>query len=275
MFGRADPSSGAAFFIKVTNMPDQQLTKDIAAWLNLLPEERDIEAGALLLLRINRNKFLYNNIIARPHALAPKLEAELKKHLRIRLDGMTTTDVAGMDRRVKKSAKEIIDAVASVTPEGKHHGRRADHDQLPDDIKAVYDRGLELYKKIKATFERLKTMDKAEPCDRYEYLKILDALDAEYRRGWAIYDNWQPGADVPAGESNELPDIKDVSLARKNLSIALRNEETARERVDEIRGYVATILTAGGGFKPVTIKRLAAIGIDIDVAVSEAAAEQT
>ena len=148
-------------------MPDQQLTKDIATWLNLLPEERDIEAGALLLLRINRNKFLYNNIIYRPHALAPKLEAELKKHLRIRLDGLTTTDVAGMDRRVKKSAKEIIDAVASVTPEGKHHGRRADHDKLPDDIKAVYDRGLELHKKIKATFEQLKTMDKAEPCDRY------------------------------------------------------------------------------------------------------------
>ena len=119
-------------------MPDQQLTKDIAAWLNLLPEERDIEAGALLLLRINRNKFLYNNIIARPHALAPKLEAELKKHLRIRLDGMTTTDVAGMDRRVKKSAKEIIDAVAdNIEVLTIHHCKGADIDRYMGDAENI------------------------------------------------------------------------------------------------------------------------------------------
>ncbi len=100
-------------------MLDQQLTKDIAAWLNLSPEERDIEAGALLLLRINRNRFLYNNIVARPKALADKLEAELKKYLRI---------------------------------------RRADNNQLTDDIKTVYDRELERHKKIKATFECLKSI---------------------------------------------------------------------------------------------------------------------
>ena len=263
---RYNKRRGLTLYQQRNEMLDQQLTKDIAAWLNLLPSERDIEAGALLLLRINRNRFLYNNIISRPAALADKLEAELKKHLRIRLDGLTTQDVAQMDKRVKKSAREVVEAVAAVTPESRLAGRRADHDSLPDDIKAVYERGLELHKKIKATFEQLKTMDKAMPCDRYEYLKILDELDQEYRRGWAIYDNWQPGADVPAGENNELPYINDVSLARKNLSVALRSigEQATDEEVARIRGYIATILTAGGGFKPKTIERLKELGIELD-----------
>ena len=72
---------------------DNKLTQQITDWLNTPRERRDIGAGAMMLLRLNNNRFLYANIMRRPEKFADKLEYELRKHLRIRLDNMTMADV--------------------------------------------------------------------------------------------------------------------------------------------------------------------------------------
>ena len=68
-------------------MLDQEFTNDIQKWLDSPREQRDLAQGALMLLRLNRNRFLHAHIVR--HYDEERLEKELTKHLRIRLKGLT------------------------------------------------------------------------------------------------------------------------------------------------------------------------------------------
>ena len=214
---------------------DHKLTEKIQKYLQTEPAKRDVVEGATLLLSLNRNRILFQNVMRRPEKFADKVEYELKKHLKIRLDDKTLADVAAMDRAVVPMAQETInrrlDGVAEQvddinTPEElavavKHAGKRADHDELPDEIKVLWEQSAELWFKIKETFETLKTMEAAPPCDRYEYLKLLDEADKQYRANMAKYDAFVLGGDVEAGEPKEMDPAeiaKKVQAARKYIS---------------------------------------------------------
>ena len=178
-------------------MLDTYLTQALQDSLATPAAERDVAAGAELLLRLNRNRILYNNILRNPARLANKLEYELKKHLQIRLDGLTLQEVSEMNQKVIPAAAATLPAAEPGKPEpngGKphalYHGKRPDHDQLPEEIRAIYDQGGELYQRIRDTYNTLMQMADAEPCDRYEYLKILGDLDRRYREGWERYDHY-------------------------------------------------------------------------------------
>lgn len=218
----------------IENM-DHKLTEKIQKYLQTEPAKRNVMEGATLLLSLNRNRILFQNVMRRPEKFADKVEYELKKHLKIRLDDKTLADVAAMDRAVIPMAQETInrrlDCVAEQaddidTPEElnvavKHAGKRADHDELPDDIKQLWDESAELWFKIKETFETLKTMVAAPPCDRYEYLKMLDEADKQYRANMAKYDAFVMGGESGTGEPKEMDPAeiaKKVQAARKYIS---------------------------------------------------------
>jgi len=168
---------------------DDKITAAMQAWLEKDAAARDIEEGASLLLSLNRNRILYHNILRRPDKMAAKLEYELKKHLRIRLDGLTVRDVALMERKVLPAADLTIKAHTA-----QYVGKRDDHDSLPDDIRDLWERNGEVWKKLKKTRETLRQMEHLEPCDRYELCKILSELDTEYHRNLTLYDSYQPAA---------------------------------------------------------------------------------
>ena len=214
---------------------DHKLTEKIQKYLQTEPAKRNVVEGATLLLSLNRNRILFQNVMRRPEKFADKVEYELKKHLKIRLDDKTLADVAAMDRAVVPMAQETInrrlDCVAEQTddidtPEElnvavKHAGKRADHDELPDDIKQLWDDSAELWFKIKETFETLKTMEAAPPCDRYEYLKLLDEADKQYRANMAMYDAFTLGGEPKTDDSKEMDPAKiakKVQAARKYIS---------------------------------------------------------
>ncbi len=208
---------------------DHNFTRKLQEWLNLPREQRDVQAGATMLLQLNRNKILFQNIIRKPEALHDKLEYELKKHLRIRLDQKTIDDVVRMDRelvpRVDKMLAQdapVIDADKDVPAAKVAKGKRADHDSLPLEIQALYVTNGDRYFKIKQLFNQLKTMNDAAPCDRYEYLKQLGDLDRQYREAWERYDNYVPGTEVKVESAKPVssPDdiAKRVSAARKFIS---------------------------------------------------------
>lgn len=88
---------------------DEKLTHKIQDYLDTPPSERDVVAGATLLLSLNRNKILFQNVIRKPEKFADKVEYELRKHLKIRLDGKTVSDIALMNITVIPSAQRIID----------------------------------------------------------------------------------------------------------------------------------------------------------------------
>lgn len=169
----------------------------IKAYLDTPAAERDVAAGALLLLQLNRNRILYNGACIAPQRYAPVIEHELKKHLRILLDGLTAQGIVEMEHEVVPVAEESLEEGAPVVstdvdhPEGTHRGRRADHESLPAEIQALYEKNGEIYFKMKQTFETLKTLEEAAPCDRYEHLKVLKSLDDQYRKNWKKYDGFE------------------------------------------------------------------------------------
>ena len=248
-------------------MMDNDLTQDIQKWLDTPKEKRDVKAGAEMLLRLDRNRFLYRNILARPERMHGKLEYELNKHLRIRLDGMTLADVAKMESSVMPAVKDTLHTHAPV-PEGEDDeqpalfvGKRDDHDSLPEKIRELYDKNGELFFKIKQLYNHLLTMEHAPACDRYEYLKQLGEADQQYRKNWEEYDTYQEKEDGAAGASvsgaSAVVTANRISAARKFISQnrkKLENTDAGTEEYGEllssIQEKIDLVLRSGGSFKP-------------------------
>lgn len=259
---------------------DERLTQKLQEWLSVPQAERSLEQGALLLLRLNRNRFMHANIIRRRNFA--KLEYELQKHLRIRLEGLTAHQVAKMESEAMPRIAKTIATQAPVIsadadqPAAEYHGRRPDHDALPEQVRALYDRNGDLFFKIKQLFETLKKMEDATPCDRHELLTQLVEMDREYRANWNTYDTWSQVSNGAAcdAQRHEGPTADDavkvspeqVSAARKFISIGRKrlaelSEEDAAALKEKMQQRVDLILSAGHGFAPAYRSDLEKLGL--------------
>lgn len=118
---------------------DHELTKRINAWVESPFATRNVEQGALLLLQLTRNQWLYRSACMAPGRYNAIVENELRKHLRIRLDGLTASKVAEQEPVVMTRTEESL--------RGNGRGLREDHDELPPDIRSLYERNGTLYQK--------------------------------------------------------------------------------------------------------------------------------
>lgn len=269
---------------------DKAFTQDIADWLETPREERDVRKGAELLLRINGNRHIYQLAMIRPETAHDHVEADLKKFLRIRLDGHTMESVRQMDSELIPKVQNIITTRQDESEDAPeetddtapaHRGKRSDHNELPEEIRAIYERGGELFEKIKQIFTELQQMENAPACDRYEKLKVLKPLVKEYTDGWERYDNYN--SDMSQEEAVEAVDeapepgneVKRVGAARKFISTHVAKLETLlqAETIDEaevenerrqIAERMAFIAETGGSFKPDFAQRIRALGVDIE-----------
>lgn len=268
-------------------MLDDKLTQDIRLWLDSPQEQRSLEQGAEMLLRLNRNRYMHAQILRRRNFA--KLEYELQKHLKIRLEGLTTREVARMEQDALPKIEESLalgqplpnteEAQPTIStdgdqPEGVFRGRRADHDTLPADLQALYERNGEIYFKMKQIFETLKGMEDATPCDRHELLTQLVAYDKEYRDNWNAYDTWSA---VAAGSVTEpattdtpaVPTAQQLQAARKYLSsnkpkLATAEGEAATALREKMQHRVTLLLSAGQSFEPAYRAELEALGLLFD-----------
>lgn len=265
-------------------MIDQKLTNEIRQWLDSPAEQRSLEAGAAMLLRLNGNRFMQARLV-RSRNFA-KLEYELQKHLRIRLKGLTVREVARMERDAMPQIEESLalgqplphTEAAQPTistdgdqPGGVFRGRRADHDSLPADLQALYERNGEIYFRMKQLFETLKGMEDATPCDRHELLCQLAELDREYRDGWNTYDTWSAAANgedeaKDPGPRSAQPTAQQVQAARKYLSdnkpkLAAAEGEAADALRTRMQQRVDLLLSAAQGFEPAHRAELEALGL--------------
>lgn len=255
---------------------DPKVTQAIQDWLNTPEESRSILAGADLLLSLNRNRALYNSIVRKPSQLASKLEYELKKYLRIRLDDMAAADVARMDNRVMAAVSQsypeiVVSADAEILPTENRRGKRPDHDSLPAHIRELWDSNGERFKKLVITFNELKAMSNLEPCDRYEKLVILDELDKKIRKNMQLYDEYVTGSE-PVSAPELSPEVKAentrlINNSRKTLSkyrhVYLSSSDTEKRAValSKMQTAVNVIVSCGGTFGKDTIAELASFGI--------------
>ncbi len=250
---------------------DHKFTEKIRTWLNTPVNERNINEGATMLLQLNRNRILHQNIIRKGTKMMPKLEYELKKHLRIRDDGKTMHEVVAMEKGIISAVEQMV-----AKPEAEHAGKRADHDELPEEVQLLWNDNFERYVKIKALFEELKAMEKMQPCDRYEKLKLLDEAEKAYREALTAYDSYVKEDNFPTKTEEQPVDPAELATqignARKYISegkgklkklIDEGNEAKAATLREKIVERVRTIQQAGAPISDDTLAELSELGINL------------
>jgi transcriptional regulator of met regulon len=245
------------------NKIDPDFTKKIQAWLTAEPKTDQMALeGALLLQQINPMNGMYRRWLSlagiRPKYIINHIGAELKKHLKYRLDGMTREQVQKMDSEVIPESSKIIsegkpeqdndtllknkdgevhqpafvvlDSLGNDSSIVRQYGRRPDHEQLPDEIKKLWDDDGNLYKNIKSLYEELKAMQNLPSCDRYEKLQLLASMDKKYFEQMKAYDGYVIGKKEE-GSSEETVDMtKQVMNARSYLS-----KDSNRQNLKELQ----------------------------------------
>jgi len=222
---------------------DNKFTERIQAWLSGEDHKSKdaVLEGAAILLKLNGNQILYNNIVKNPERpmWPEKLEYELKKFLKIRLDGFTRREVLQIEAKVMAEAAIILtekeDAAAAQSAvdagnilEEPTKGRRSDHESLPAEVQQLFDGNRSRYLKIRELHTKLRAMNKMQPCDRYEFLKQLEELEKDYRLNMQKYDEYKANATTVTSEGSEDTGKSDSG----------RTPEEMKKAVDVARTWV-------------------------------------
>ena len=188
---------------------DQKLTNRLQAWLDTPAAKRSIEEGRLLVLQLIGNRILANNFQRLPGRYMSHVEYQLRKFLTVRIAKATHEDVEAMTKQVNRIAvarhlqrplpgkrtEPEEKRIAKTEPFRK--GKRPDHDQLPEEIRACYAENLSIMQQMRSLHERLliltEQIDEGSPnyCpdgDRYPFVKEIIDLDDRYMKNWQKYD---------------------------------------------------------------------------------------
>ena len=216
---------------------DPKITEGMVAWLRGDHSSGEsIKKGAELLLRVNRNRGLYERICRNPKAGVKKLEYEISKHLNYRLQGYTIQDIENLDKEIVPQVQAAVDAaenaadgevpvVQETDGDGDTgcvivKGIRPDHDSLPEDIKAIWPANAERWKKIKETYNLLLSLN--APCDRFEHLQLLKEAWYKYKSEMCRYDDFRGTMDemvtVVKGKEISEKDQQDIDYAQSYIS---------------------------------------------------------
>lgn len=247
---------------------DKTLTDKIVAWLNAPAhtEDADIMEGALMLLQLNRNRMLYMTISTNPKRFLKTVEYELKKFLPLRMKGKTCQDVRreadeflselrenGIDKEQSERQDETSetddndDTVAPV-----RNGKREDHDQLPQNIRDIWEANAERWKRIKEMYNTCLSIE--NPCDLEENLKVLKETYYAYKADYARYDSFtfknEGDKSEEDGASDDLKTLKDINNARSFISknvdklLALKKEALRDGASDEQTNAYQSLLSS-------------------------------
>lgn len=201
-------------------MKNKDLILQVKAYLEQKPEERNLEAGALLVLQLTNNRIMYNNFMRRPKQYASRIEYELQKKYNFYVQQLTHDEVLDMQQKVAaivrthRLDKEALknaeadtstaqpSAGASATgtsPEEFKKGKRSDHDALPEEIQALYATNLSIMQRMRMLHTKLQLLStESSPCpdsERYPFLKELIDLDKQYHENWNTYDHFALSGD--------------------------------------------------------------------------------
>ena len=170
---------------------DTKLTQRMQDWLETKPADRSLEEGAELVLKLTGNQFMHRKIMVRKDF--KMIEYQLRKYLPKRLQEVTHEEVERMSKEAAKIAEEhhldTIRKSAKTPPE-----EREDHDQLPEEIQALYAENLTLLHRMREChLQARKIANATKPCsdcDIYPFVKELIELDKRLHSNWKAYDEY-------------------------------------------------------------------------------------
>lgn len=185
-------------------MKNSELIPKVKEWLDANPDERDLAAGALLVLQLTNNRIMYQNFMRRPKQYASRIEYELKKKYNFYLQQLTHEQVLEMGKQVEVISKEHN--LPSEHEEFKK-GKRADHDALPVEIQALYAQNLSIMQQMRRCHTQLQLLSvehsTCQDSERYPFLKELIDLDKQYHANWEQYDHYKVGEPLPEQPKKE------------------------------------------------------------------------
>jgi hypothetical protein len=257
-------------------------TKKIKKILDAQDSEICVETAALLLLQLNRNRILYQNIIRRKDKA--KLRYELQKMYNFRIKDEAVEETKRMEAKVEAIVKQTFPEEEKKSGE-QTKGKRPDHEDLPDEIKAKYLESQNIYPRMRKLHEQLKLLAGAKPCDRYEFLKELIALDRNLRENWKVYDAYVAPSATPLAQPaiqdtpedgpesipppKENPDFNKINAARKYLSdnkaklseLRSQGEDLKFEALlTKVQERIDFLLASGAGISDEQLNELIALG---------------
>lgn len=175
---------------------DHKFTEQIKEWLEAPEDERDYSVGALYLLKLSGNQIMYKNIIRCIDSRKQFVEYQLQKYYNFRVAALTHAQVEEMSAKVEIIVEEhhLTDDAATVPEEDRRTGKRADHDSLPDDVKAKFVENLSILQRMRELHLRLRSLSlenaTCPDSERYPFLKELIALDKKLHANWEAYDHY-------------------------------------------------------------------------------------
>ena len=193
----------------------------VQAWLAQDADQRDYAEGAMLLLQLTGNQIMYRNLMANPKRNAQFIEYQLQKRLNFRLQKLTHEQVEQMQRQVDVIVKKRLSLKEDNPAADFRKGRRADHDELPDEIQALYVENLGIVQKMRELHLKLRSLSlENAPCpdsERYPFLKELIALDKKLHSNWETYDHYT-GTDGEAVMAADAREESKKAVRRINLA---------------------------------------------------------
>lgn len=210
---------------------DEKFTKQVQDWLLTPENERDYDKGALFLLQLSNNQIMYRNISRNAKHHGAFIVEMIERYMKFRLSETTHQQVVIMQKKVEKIAQiRNLDAVVSndnnevsaaketdsiKETDSFKAGKRADHDNLPPEIQALYVENASILQKMRELHLRLRLLNTENATcpdsERFPFLKELIALDKQYHRNWQVYDSYQ------SGQPSEAPLRSDSRMDEKNI----------------------------------------------------------
>lgn len=262
------------------NNLQQKYVDEVNAYLALPVAEREIEKGAMLMLKGNRNQTLHKTVIRK--SWHEKVEYELKKILGEKL----------AIAQSEKPNEEITDEVTSETNsiaelevtlskqvtranEFDVKGKRADHDKLPQDIYIIPELNNQIYQKLRSLHEKLKLMngDNFTAEDRKPVLDEFTKLDTKLRENWEKYDTYVIGQPVNEVKTVAAIDAKRIGANRTFLSRQAKKEKLSDEDIAETQNRFDEMIANSVVVSPEITEKLKTLGIKVAEIAPEVPAE--
>lgn len=242
-------------------MAQRELTSKIKEWLDTPADQRDIMAGAELLLRVNRNRIFYNNVLRSPAAKAPRLEYELTKIYNARINEATREEVSALMAQVGQIAvTRGLDTLSGRSD--FQRGKRVDHDELPPEVQALWTENAEIMKKMRDCHTHLRLINTDNSScpdnDRYPWAKEIVRLDTLMRDNYNRYDHYIKGTPLAATvQAVEPRTAEKNALKTINLLLGKYAKSPSDSLADRIKDLYAKIVNP----PDVLVKKMAAAGL--------------
>ena len=180
---------------------DKNLTDKLRQFLDTPNEQKDWNAGAILLLQLTNNPIMYRNISLNPKGKADFILGKLQQFLKARCEIENHNEVMALQSTVNEIVTQLTEFSNPDTNPATDFkaGKRADHDSLPEDIQALYVENLDIVHRMRELHLQLRKLsDSTKTIPDSERKPLLDefiALDKKLHDNWNTYDHYVANAE--------------------------------------------------------------------------------